>query len=349
MSEQPQHKRRVRYSGNYPRRFAEKYKEHAPEKYPETLEKVLASGKTPAGTHRPIMVREVLEVLDPRPGQVAVDATVGFGGHATEILKRILPGGRLIALDADPLELPKTEARLRAAGFGPEVLHIVHSNFAGLSRALAARGVDGADLVLADLGLSSMQIDNPARGFTYKFDGPLDLRMNPNKGQSAAELLAAIEVDELTLMLQANADEPQARALAGAILDARARQPITTTRQLSVIVRAAVAGARDEADLAARRVFQALRVAVNDEFGALETFLRFLPGCLKPGGRAAILTFHSGEDRRVKRFFEEGLRQGDYDEISREIVRPGSEETRANPRAGSAKLRWARRTGPKVP
>lgn len=337
VSEQP-HRRRRRYAGKHPRKFSEKYKEHAPEKYPETLTKVLASGKTPAGTHRPIMVEEILEVLRPRPGDVAVDATLGYGGHAMEILKCILPRGRLIALDADPIELPKTEARLRNAGFGIEVLTIVHSNFAGLARVLPAHGVEAADLIIADLGLSSMQIDNPERGFSYKFDGPLDLRMNPNKGRSAADLLATTTPAALADLLRENADEPQPELLANAIVKAQGRSAIKTTAQLASAVRAAGHASR-EATL--RRVFQALRIEVNDEFSALETFLRFLPQCLKPGGRAAMLTFHSGEDRRVKQFLDEGLRSGEYAEISHTVVRPGAAELRSNPRSAAAKLRWA--------
>src|SRR5687768_16963262 len=231
MSEK-KHKRRPRYAGKHPRKFSEKYKEHAPEKYPETLQKVLESGKTPAGTHRPIMVEEVLEALRLKPGDIAVDATLGYGGHATEILQRIQPGGRLLALDTDPIELPKTEARLRAAGFGPDVLTIVQSNFAGLARVLAANGVEAADIIVADLGLSSMQIDNPERGFTYKFDGPLDLRMNPNKGRSAADLLTRINGAKLEELLRENADEPRAESLAHAILETQAKAPIRTTRQL---------------------------------------------------------------------------------------------------------------------
>ena len=336
-----QHRRRPRYAGKYPRKFSEKYKEHAPEKYPETLQKVVQSGKTPAGTHRPIMVQEVLEALRPEPGSIAVDATLGYGGHATDILKRILPGGRMIALDADPIELPKTETRLRAAGFDADVLRVVHSNFAGLSRVLAAQGVEGVDLILADLGLSSMQIDNPDRGFTFKFDGPLDLRMNPNKGRSAADLLADISASRLEELLRENADEPRAELLAKAIVQAQEKSPIKTTRRLGDVIRDSVDATREETDPAIRRVFQALRIEVNDEFSALETFLRFLPQCLKPGGRAAILTFHSGEDRRVKRFFDEGLKSGAYVEIARSVVRPSPGEMRTNPRSSSAKLRWA--------
>lgn len=338
-----QHQRRPRYAGKYPRKFSEKYKEHAPEKYPETLQKVMESGKTPAGTHRPIMVQEILEVLQPGPGDIAVDATLGYGGHAGEILKRILPGGRMIALDTDPMELPKTEARLRAAGFGADVLAVVHSNFAGLSRVLAAQGIEGADIIVADLGLSSMQIDNPERGFTFKFDGPLDLRMNPNKGRPAAALLAEISIAKLEELLRQNADEPQAELLAKAIVEAQAKSPLKTTHRLREVIRDVPGTGRDETDATIRRVFQALRIEVNDEFSALETFLRFLPQCLKPGGRVAILTFHSGEDRRVKRFFDEGLRSGAYADISRSVIRPGPAELRANPRSASAKLRWVLR------
>src|SRR5579862_4131388 len=169
------HRRRPRYSGKNPRRFEEKYKEHDPQRYAETVAKVLASGKTPAGTHRPIMVAEILEALTPKPGELAVDCTLGYGGHAREILARIQPGGRLLGLDADPIELPKTEARLRAAGFGPESFLAVRSNFAGLPQALAAANLAGADCILADLGVSSMQLDDPSRGFSLKLEGPLDM------------------------------------------------------------------------------------------------------------------------------------------------------------------------------
>src|ERR1044071_6808918 len=162
-SEQPAtpHRRRVRYSGKYPRRFEEKYKERDPSRYSDTVAKVLASGKTPAGTHRPIMVAEILEVLAPKAGELAVDCTLGYGGHAEEILARLRPDGRLIGLDADPIELPKTEARLRAAGFGPELFTAVRSNFAGLPKVLAGANLSGADCILADLGVSSMQLDDP--------------------------------------------------------------------------------------------------------------------------------------------------------------------------------------------
>lgn len=347
------HKRRVRYSGRNPRRFEEKYKEHNPERYAETIAKVAASGKTPAGTHRPIMVAEILEVLAPQPGELAVDCTLGYGGHAQEILPRLLPGGRLIGLDQDLIELPKTEARLRGMGFGPDVFTAHRSNFAGLPRALASCfpslspldgervGVGGVDLILADLGVSSMQLDDPSRGFSIKTDGPLDMRMNPQRGQPASALLAKIKPDALAILLEENADEPEAARLSVTL----AGKLFATTRELTLAVRAAVPNQRkEESDLTVRRVFQALRIAVNEEFSALETLLRNLPSCLNPGGRVAILTFHSGEDRRVKKAFEAGLRDGVYAEIAREVIRPSAEERHANPRSSPAKLRWARRS-----
>jgi 16S rRNA (cytosine1402-N4)-methyltransferase len=346
MSETPPDKprRRPRYAGKNPRRFEEKYKEHAPERYAADVAKVLASGKTPAGMHRPIMVREILEVLAPRPGEIAVDCTLGYGGHAQEILRAITPGGRLIGLDVDPVELPKTEARLHALGFPPETLTVQRMNFAGLATLLAREAPGGADVILADLGVSSMQIDNPARGFTFKAHGPLDLRMNPQRGQPAAALLATITESKLAQLLAENADEPHAPLLATALLTAQRRSPILTTTALATIIRATLAPmSRSEPDDAVRRVFQALRIAVNDEFGALDTFLRHLPSCLRPGGRVAILTFHSGEDRRVKHAFKTGLQDGAYAEVAREVVRPGAAELHANPRSASAKLRWARR------
>jgi 16S rRNA (cytosine1402-N4)-methyltransferase len=364
------HKRRPRYSGKNPRRFEDKYKEHNPGRYAETVEKVLASGKTPAGTHRPIMVAEILELLAPRPGEVAVDCTLGYGGHAREILPRLAPGGKLLGLDTDPIELPKTETRLRALGFGPEIFTAHRSNFAGLPQVLAkfsyhsdvpgragsplpaaradtidgAHGVTrptGADIILADLGVSSMQIDDPARGFSVKFDGPLDMRMNPQRGQPASAFLAKVNSDALAKLLVEYADEPHAAALAPAL----AGKTFATTKSLANAIRAVLPRLnKEDCDLSIRRVFQALRIAVNDEFSALDTFLRNLPTCLNPGGRVSILTFHSGEDRRVKKSFEAGLRDGIYSDIAHEVLRPSLAERNANPRSAPAKLRWARRT-----
>lgn len=346
-SEKP--KRRLRYRGTHPRQFHEKYKELNPQRYSDDVAKILASGKTPAGMHRSIMVQEILAVLAPKAGEIAVDATLGYGGHSAELLKAVLPGGKLIALDIDPIELPKTEARLRGMHFPPESLLIRRSNFAGLAKVLTAEGVPGADVILADLGLSSMQIDDPTRGFTFKRPGPLDLRMNPQRGQPASTFLQSLKAPELAQLLEANADEPYAQVLARAIVEHRQRAPINTTTQLADLVTATLsshpnAHGKQDFDLSVRRVFQALRIAVNDEFGALDTFLRLLPGCLKPGGRVAILTFHSGEDRRVKQAFKDGARAASYSSIADEVIRPGPTELRDNPRSGPAKLRWAVRS-----
>jgi 16S rRNA (cytosine1402-N4)-methyltransferase len=337
----PRPPRRPRYRGKNPRRFEEKYKERDPQRYGETIAKVLASGKTPAGTHRPVMVQEILEVLAPEPGALAVDCTLGYGGHAQEILARILPGGRLLGLDADPIELPKTETRLRSLGYGPEEFSAHRSNFAGLPQVLAKAGLSGADLILADLGVSSMQIDDPSRGFSTKHKGPLDMRMNPRRGQSAAAILRDIDATRLARLLAENSDEPQAEQLAGAL----AGKSFPTTASLASAIRAEISRYSDEAiELTVRRVFQALRIAVNDEFSALDALLRQLPSCLNSGGRVAILTFHSGEDRRVKKSFANGLDAGLYSQLSDEVIRPSAAERNANPRSSSAKLRWARRS-----
>jgi 16S rRNA (cytosine1402-N4)-methyltransferase len=342
----PRPPRRPRYKGTHPRRFGEKYKELDPARYAEEQEKVRARGHTPAGTHVPIMLAEILEVLDPKPGQAGLDATLGYGGHAQELLARIVPGGHLTGLDVDPLELPRTEARLRALGHGEDALTVRRMNFAGLPGLLPELG-GGLDFILADLGVSSMQIDNPARGFTFKDDGPLDLRLNPQRGRPASALLAALGQDELAELLRSHSDEPHADAIARALHG----RPVTTTRALSGAVREALDGVplgedpRLELRRCLQRVLQALRIAVNDEFGVLEQFLDCLPKALKPGGRVAILSFHSGEDRRVKKAFQAGLRDGLYRAVAEEPARASGEERRANPRSTSAKLRWAVRAG----
>jgi len=275
-----------------------------------------------------------------------VDSTLGHGGHARAMLARLAPGGRLIGLDVDPVEQPKTIARLRAAGWGEDVFTPVRRNFAGLPQVLAELGVAGADAILADLGVSSMQLDDPMRGFTFKTDGPLDLRLNPARPPSAAEWLARVKESELAAALAGNADEPRAELLARELTARRAAAPFTRTRQLAEAIRDILhlpkpGPGQVTDDTPVRRVFQALRIAVNDESGVLDQFLRHLPGCLKPGGRVAILTFHSGEDRRVKHAFKSGLRAGAYSAASDEVIRAGREELRANPRSAAAKLRWA--------
>ena len=338
------HKRRPRYTGKNPRKFEDKYKELNPERYADTVAKVRASGKTPAGQHVPIMVREIMQVLLPRPGERALDCTLGYGGHAGELLKAIQPDGCLLALDQDPIEIEKTEARLRAQGFPADSLRVKRINFAGMRRVLAEmEWSEGADVILADLGLSSMQIDNPVRGFSFKHEGPLDMRMNPQRGVPASDLLLKLSVEKLAEILDENADEPRAGELAKAL----AQRAFSTTSQLAKAVRAALpyALAEDEKDSAIRRVFQALRIAVNEEFTVLDAWLRDLPSCLRPGGRVAVLTFHSGEDRRVKKAFQNGLREGAYREVADEVIRASNTEVRDNSRAAPAKLRWAVRAG----
>ncbi len=336
------HQRRKRYSGKNPRKFHEKYKELNPGRYVSDVEKVLESGKTPAGMHRPIMVAEVLEALAPKAGDVAIDCTLGGGGHARAILDRIIPSGRLIGLDADPLELPRTEERMRAAGFGADVFTVHQGNFAGLARVLAAEAITGADVILADLGVSSMQLDNPDRGFNYKEAGPLDMRMNPSRGQSASQLIAQMSQERLAEILEENADEPHARLIASVLK----QHSFKTTDALGRGVRDAVANAypnvaKADVKMSVRRTFQAIRIAVNDEFAALDAMLRTLPQCLNAGGRVAILTFHSGEDRRVKKAFQAGCRDGLYSAMSDGVIRASLDEVRANRRSSPAKLRWA--------
>jgi 16S rRNA (cytosine1402-N4)-methyltransferase len=338
----PVHTRRPRYPGRNPRGFHDKYKELNPELYASEVQKVLASGKTPAGAHRPIMVEEVIRCLRPRAGDVAVDCTLGGGGHARAILERVQPGGRLIGLDVDPLELPRTEAHLRTAGFGRETFVAHHGNFAGLPQVLATEGLATADLILADLGVSSMQLDNPDRGFSYKEPGPLDMRMNPSRGESASQLLARVSEETLVCLLKENADEPHAPLIARLLK----QQPVETTHAVDRLVRTGLAAAlpnlaKADVKMSVRRTFQALRIAVNDEFSALDWLLRSLPQCLAPGGRVVMLTFHSGEDRRVKKAFQAGYRAGVYSAVATEVLRATMAETRANRRASSAKLRWA--------
>ncbi len=338
-------RRRVRYHGTHPRRFEEKYKELDPERDPETIARVLASGKTPAGQHRPVLMDEVLEQLAPRPGERGADVTLGYGGHSQALLEKLRPGGRLLALDVDSDQLPRTEARLRRLGYDEEALVVRRCNYAGLAGVLAEIGWhDGVDWLLADLGLSSMQIDNPARGFSYKHDGPLDMRLSPQRKVSARDWLASCKADRLARVLAEGSDEPRAEVLAESIVKAAARSPIESTGRLRRVIETALPRHIDADHRKATviRVFQAIRIAVNDEFSALDAFLAQLPHCLRPGGRAAILSFHSGEDRRVKHHFRDGLRSGEYSEIAPEIIRPSYREIGGNPRAASAKMRWAR-------
>lgn len=345
MEEQgPKRHRRPRYKGTHPKNYKEKYKEHDPEKYKKDVEKVIKQGRTPAGMHRSICVDEIIEFLDLSPGQIGLDATLGYGGHALEILKRISPGGKLYATDVDPIEMPKTIQRLAAQGYGPEFLIPRQMNFAGIDRIVEEAGP--LDFVLADLGVSSMQIDNPDRGFSFKVEGPLDLRLNPVKGKPVSAILKKLSQEELQEILHENSDEPYAEKIANAITQTIANgATIETTTQLRDVIHGALkflpaTEQKEEFKKACQRCFQALRIAVNNEFEVLDSFLSKLPDALAEGGRVAILSFHSGEDRRVKKAFQAFLRQGIFEEITAEPIRPSAEECAANPRAKSAKLRW---------
>ena len=338
--EQQQHKRRPRYKGTHPRRFEDKYKELNPEKYREDVDKIISQGKTPAGMHIPIMVEEILEVLKIQPGEVGYDATLGYGGHSSRMLAALQGQGHLFATDVDPIESEKTRQRLADMGFGPEMLTIKRMNFANLDQVSPDRKFD---FVLADLGVSSMQIDNPQRGFTFKQDGPLDLRLDPTSGVTAAQRLLELSQDELAAMLEENSDEPYADQIAQAICR---NLPIDTTRQLYTVIENVLSflpqkSRKQEVRKSCQRTFQALRIDVNSEFEVLYSFLEKLPGVLNPGARVAILTFHSGEDRLVKKAFKEGLREGLYSSISDGVIRPSAEECFRNSRAHSTKLRWA--------
>lgn len=338
------HQRRPRYSGTHPKNYKEKYKELNPEKYAEDVAKIIQKGNTPAGMHISICVKEILEVLQIKPGQTGLDATLGYGGHTLEMLKCLDSKGRLYAIDVDPLELPRTRERLEHLGYGSEILDIKQMNFSQIDQINPKS--QAFDFVLADLGVSSMQIDNPDRGFTFKAEGPLDLRLNPNAGISAAELLKEMTLFEIEDMLIENADEPHAAVIARAILsNIKKGIDITTTTQLRNIIKEAlkyVKGIKEE-DIkkSCQRTFQALRINVNNEFEVLDEFLEKLPNILAKGGRVAILTFHSGEDRRVKKSFQYFFREGIYSEIAPEPIRPSAEECHVNSRARSAKLRFA--------
>lgn len=348
--EEQQHKRRVRYKGTHPKTYAEKYKEHNPEKYADTIEKVIRKGSTPAGMHLPIMVKEILDFLEIKPGQNGLDATLGYGGHTCKMLERLQGSGHICALDVDPIEIKKTKKRLEQAGFGADMLTVIQENFANIDRIAAMHGP--FDFILADLGVSSMQIDNPARGFSYKVEGPLDLRLNPEKGVSAAERLRELTQRELEGMLIENSDEPYAAEIAAEITKTlRCRKPIQTTTQLREVIEKALSffpdnnERKDVIKKTCQRTFQALRIDVNSEFEVLEAFLDKLPDALAPNGRVAVLTFHSGEDRMVKKAFKQGKKQGVFCEVSEEVVRPSAEECRQNTRARSTKMRWAVKNG----
>ncbi len=339
------HKRRIRYKGTHPKKYQEKYKELQPEKYGDTIEKIIQKGSTPVGMHISICVNEILDFLQIKPGQKGLDATLGYGGHTLEMLKCLESNGHIYALDVDPIESVKTRKRLADKGYGSDILTIKQLNFAHIDQ--VANEVGLFDFVLADLGVSSMQIDNPERGFSYKKEGPLDLRLNPKKGISAAERLKNISQEELQGMLIENADEPYAKEIAKAIIDEiRSGNDISTTTKLQQIIEDALSFVpmdkrKDTMKKSCQRTFQALRIDVNNEFEVLYNFLEKLPNVLAKGGRVAILTFHSGEDRLVKKSFKRLQREGIYSNVSNEVIRPSAEECSRNGRARSTKMRWA--------
>lgn len=340
-----EHKRRVRYKGTHPRSYREKYKELNPEKYGDTIDKVIKKGSTPAGMHISICVKEILEFLQIQPGQIGLDATLGYGGHTLEMLKCLDSKGHMYALDVDPIEIVKTKKRLEDLGYGEEILTIKQLNFLNIDKVAEEAGL--FNFMLADLGVSSMQIDNPDRGFSFKHEGPLDLRLNPEKGISAAERLKEVTQEELEGMLIENSDEPYAKEISQAITSRiRKKEDISTTTQLQEVIAKTLEfipeDKRKEAiKKSCQRTFQALRIDVNSEFEVLEEFLEKLPNALAKGGRVAILTFHSGEDRMVKKAFKRMHREGIYSEIATEVIRPSAEECNMNGRARSTKMRWA--------
>ncbi len=338
------HQRRPRYKGTHPKNFKEKYKELQPEQYADDVAKIMQKGNTPAGMHISICVNEILEILQIKPGQTGLDATLGYGGHTLEMAKRLEGKGRLYATDVDPIELPRTRERLERLGYGEERVAIRQMNFSQIDQIVPEAG--RFDFVLADLGVSSMQIDNPERGFSFKTEGPLDLRLNPETGYSAANRLQKMTVAELQYMLIENADEPHAEAIARAIVsNIKKGIKIATTAQLREIIKAALKVvpkiSEDEIKKSCQRSFQALRIDINNEFEVLDEFLAKLPDVLAKDGRVAILTFHSGEDRRVKKSFKQFLREGVYSEIAPDPIRASAQECHVNSRARSAKLRWA--------
>ena len=342
---QQSHKRRVRYKGKYPKKFEEKYKELQPEKYQDTIQHVMQKGNTPAGMHISIMVKEILDFLEIKPGQVGFDATLGYGGHTKAMLQCLQGKGHVYATDVDHEEAAKTKKRLEELGFGEDILTIKLQNFCTIDE--IAKEVGGFDFLLADLGVSSMQIDNPKRGFSFKVDGPLDLRLNQEAGISAAERLETITRDELAGMLYEKSDEPYCEELAKAITDEirRGNHMDTTTKLRQVIEKTLdflpEKEKKETIKKTCQRTFQALRIDVNREFEVLYEFMEKLPDALKPGGRAAILTFHSGEDKLVKKALKAGYKAGIYSDYAKDVIRPSAQECAQNGRARSTKMRWA--------
>jgi 16S rRNA (cytosine1402-N4)-methyltransferase len=342
------HPRRRRYSGTHPKSYQQKYKEHNIAAYPDIKAHLRAKGKTPAGSHIPVLIEEVIGCLRPRPGETIVDCTVGYGGHASEFIRHIGPTGKLIALDVDSAELERTRQRLSKENVP---VSFYRSNFAGIANVLKKEGLTGCDIIFADLGVSSMQIDNPDRGMSYKHKGPLDMRMDERLKQTGEDLLNTLCEEELSKAFLELADEPDHQKIARLIVTRRTVQAITQTEQLVRLifhVKGLTPKTWQQQNQAkfgklhpAARTFQALRILVNDELGCLKELLRIAPYCLNPAGRIGIISFHSGEDRLVKRSFRDNVRNGIYQSASRSPLVPRIKEIISNPRSSSAKFRYA--------
>lgn len=348
-TDQKEHRRRTRYDGTHPKHFNEKYKEHNIETHPELNGHLRAKGKTPAGTHVPIMLAEVMHELRPKPGEIVADCTVGYGGHATEFIRRIGPNGRFLGFDVDGEQLARTKDRLKNLSVG---MSFHHSNFAGIANLLKKEDISGYDIIFADIGVSSMQIDNPARGMSFKHNGPIDMRMDLRINQTGADLLNTLPMETLSSALWEFSDEKDHLKIAEMIVARRRTAPLRETNELvSIVFQAKGIDYKDwqrqqrTAKIAepnpTARTFQALRILVNDELGALKELLRVAEFCLNPGGRIGVISFHSGEDRLVKKAFKNGLRKGIYSTISEDALTPTPKEISANSRSSSAKFRWA--------
>ena len=286
--------------------------------------------------HVPVLLDEVLEWLNPQPGMILVDGTLGAGGHTRALAGRVSPGGEVLAFDRDPAALAAAERELRGLP-----IKLVHANYADLRQVLAQLGIAAVNGVVLDLGLSSDQLADPQRGFSFDAPGPLDLRFDTSEGQPAWRLLERSSEKELADLIYRYGDERHSRRIARRIVDERATKPVRTAADLARLVRRCVPRSAGHAIDSATRTFQALRIAVNDELGSLERLLASLPDCLWPGGRAAIISFHSLEDRPVKSAFRDDSR---YEALTRKPIRPTEAEIARNPRSRSAKLRVAARS-----
>ncbi|MHC4961658.1 MAG: 16S rRNA (cytosine(1402)-N(4))-methyltransferase RsmH [Planctomycetota bacterium] len=312
--------------------------------------KLRAKGKTPPGTHVPVLLQEVLATLKPQPGEIIVDCTLGYGAHAVEFGRKIGPEGMLIGLDMDGGELAKTQRRIGKGG-ARKSFH--HSNFSEIAEVLKTQHLDGCDIIFADLGVSSMQVDNADRGISYKNDGPLDMRMDKRLESTGADLLMTLSEEDLSKALWELSDEPDHARIAEWIVNQRRVMPITQVSQLVRLVfnskgitertwQKQQKTSRFGSLHPAARTFQALRILVNDEMKSLKTLLTTAPSCLRPGGRIGIISFQSGEDRLVKEAFSQGSADGSYEAISKDAIRPRTKEIVTNPRCSSARFRWAK-------